>query len=77
MNDARVIAYATGYAVVALAFIIAMPILTIWSLNTLFKLGIDYNLMTWLAVFWLIRLQAVGRRVLKDAGVEIRAKLQR
>ena len=29
--------------------IIAGPLLTIWSLNTLFGLGIAYNFYTWLA----------------------------
>lgn len=29
------------------------PFVTIWSLNTLFGLGIAYNLWTWLAMIWI------------------------
>lgn len=29
------------------------PLITIWSLNTLFNLGIDYTFWTWLATAWL------------------------
>lgn len=32
------------------ALFIAVPLLVIWALNTLFVLGIDYNFWTWLAV---------------------------
>jgi hypothetical protein len=30
------------------------PILMIWSLNNLFKLGIDYSYINWLSVFALL-----------------------
>lgn len=36
-----------------IALLLAGPLLTIWSLNTLFGLGIPYTLMTWLATAWL------------------------
>lgn len=36
-----------------LLVLIFAPFLTIWSLNTLFGLGIAYNLWTWLAMAWL------------------------
>lgn len=29
------------------------PIISIWSLNTLFKLNIEYSFWTWLAFAWL------------------------
>lgn len=29
------------------------PIITIWSLNTLFGLNIAYSIWTWLATLWL------------------------
>jgi hypothetical protein len=29
------------------------PLATIWSINTLFQLGISYTIETWLAVVWL------------------------
>jgi len=35
------------------AVLLLFPFLTIWSLNTLFGLGIDYTLWTWLAMVWL------------------------
>jgi hypothetical protein len=36
-----------------LALIAAVPLITIWSFNTLFGLAIGYNLGTWFAMFWL------------------------
>jgi ABC-type Co2+ transport system permease subunit len=39
--------------VVALAVIAAVPLITIWSFNTLFAMGIEYTAWTWLAMFWL------------------------
>ena len=42
-----------GALVVLLAVIIAGPILTIASLNTLFGLNIAYTVWTWLSVAWL------------------------
>jgi hypothetical protein len=35
------------------AVLAAGPLLTIWSLNTLFGLGIAYTFWTWLAVIFL------------------------
>ena len=37
----------------------ALPLLTIWSLNTLFPLQIPYTIWTWLSVFWLVVLVMV------------------
>lgn len=44
--------YITGFVLFALlVFLIVIgPIATIWALNTLFNLNIDYNFYTWLAV---------------------------
>ena len=42
-----------GALVVLLGVIIACPLLTIASLNTLFGLNIAYTLWTWLSVVWL------------------------
>ena len=38
---------------IALGAIAAIPLITIWSFNTLFAMGIEYNSWTWLAAFWL------------------------
>jgi hypothetical protein len=38
---------------IALGAIVAVPLITIWSINTLFAVGIEYTAWTWLAVFWL------------------------
>ena len=38
---------------IALAVIVTVPLVTIWSFNTLFAMGIEYNSWTWLAAFWL------------------------
>ena len=34
-------------------FIAAGPLITIWSLNTLFNLSIVYSFSTWFAVLWI------------------------
>lgn len=56
------------YAVVA----ILGPLLTIWSLNTLFGLGIAYGVLEWLAMVWLsiVTFGGLGYKVnqLKDKG---------
>ena len=39
--------------VLAAAAIIAVPLITVWSLNTLFSLGISYTVESWLATVWL------------------------
>lgn len=33
--------------------LVLMPVVTIWSLNTVFALGIAYGIYEWLAVVWL------------------------
>ena len=38
---------------IALAVIVAVPLITIWSFNTLFGMSIEYTAWTWLAAFWL------------------------
>ena len=39
--------------VLIVAFILAVPLMTIWSLNTLFALGIAYTVNNWIAAWWL------------------------
>ena len=36
-------------ALIVVPLVIGVPLLLIWSLNTLFALGIDYTFWTWLA----------------------------
>jgi hypothetical protein len=38
---------------VMLGLVILAPLATIWSINTLFQLGIGYTVESWLAVVWL------------------------
>jgi len=42
----------------AVAFVVALiwfgPLITIWSVNTLFGLAIPYTLKTWFATLWLV-----------------------
>lgn len=42
-----------GLVILLIFLIIVSPFLSIWSLNTLFNLGIDYTIWTWLAMAWL------------------------
>ena len=39
-----------GMVVLIMAVVAAVPLLVIWSLNTLFGLGIGYTIQTWAAV---------------------------
>jgi hypothetical protein len=39
--------------VLAVFLLIIAPFVTIWSLNTLFTLTIEYTIWTWLAMVWL------------------------
>lgn len=52
MRDVNVVAALSVVAVVVLILVFA-PFVTIWSMNTLFALGIEYSLRTWLAMVWL------------------------
>jgi hypothetical protein len=38
---------------IMIAILVVAPLLSIWSLNTLFGLGIEYMLSTWFAMVWL------------------------
>lgn len=40
-------------AVLVVVIFILGPFVTIWSINTLFGLAIDYTFWTWLAMVWL------------------------
>lgn len=44
--------------------LIAGPLITIWSLNTLFGIGISYTFKTWLATMWLslVTVGSISRR---------------
>jgi hypothetical protein len=42
-----------GLLIVVILMIVFGPLATIWSLNTLFGLGIAYTFWTWLAMAWL------------------------
>jgi uncharacterized membrane protein YciS (DUF1049 family) len=54
--------------VIALAMIAAIPLITIWSFNTLFAMGIEYTAWTWLAMFWLqaVLTGSVGAAIRKN-----------
>ena len=40
------------FIVIALVLVI-VPLITIWSLNVLFSIGIPFNVETWAAMVWL------------------------
>ena len=42
-----------GLILFLVAVIIFAPLISIWSLNTLFGLGIAYTFWTWAAIMWL------------------------
>lgn len=39
---------------IVIAILIVGPLLTLWSLNTLFALDIAYDVSTWFATVWLM-----------------------
>lgn len=41
------------FVLLAAVLIICTPLITIWSLNTLFGLGIPYTPATWFAALWI------------------------
>ena len=43
----------SGLIIVAIGALLVTPFATIWALNTLFALGIQYNFWTWLATLYL------------------------
>ena len=51
--------------------IVVLPLVFIWSVNTLFNLGIPYNIWTWLAavVLWLFLLSTRGMGMMKGWGM--------
>ena len=57
----------SAVALVALVvfLIVISPVITIWSLNTLFDTGIELTLKSWLAVFWITVLLSAALGVRK------------
>lgn len=51
-----------GVFLAVILIIVGAPLLTIWSLNTLFALAIPYTVATWFATGWLTLILA-GRSV--------------
>ncbi len=43
-----------GIIALIVAIVALVPLGTIWSLNQLFRLEIEYNFASWLAAFWLL-----------------------
>lgn len=55
-------------AIVGLILLIGLlgagPLLTLWSMNVLFNLGIAYNFQTWIATYFLVGV-ITGKSILK------------
>lgn len=47
------IIYVLGLLILNLLIVIIGPMLTIWSINTIFLLNIPLNFWSWFAVFWI------------------------
>lgn len=60
MNNSTKITLIVFAIIAGLAIVIAVPLILIWSLNTLFSTGIEYTFWTWLAALILGAL--VGQR---------------
>jgi hypothetical protein len=48
-----------------LSYIVFAPFMFIWSLNTLFKLNVEYNFYTWIAVYTLLILLDLSKGLIK------------
>jgi hypothetical protein len=48
------------FVVVAFVGIVCLPLAVIWSMNTLFEVGIEFNVKTWAASFILLGLFAAN-----------------
>ena len=59
-------AYVLGILLGFAVLIVAGPLITLWSLNTLFSLNIEYNIATWFASLWigimLMRVTTVNKK---------------
>ena len=60
----RDIALVVGTIIILIVLLGAGPFLTLFSLNTLFNLGIAYNLQTWIATYFLVGV-VTGKSLLK------------
>jgi hypothetical protein len=65
MNTVNVV---IGLVVLLTAVLVGMPLLMIWSLNTLFSLNIDYSLVNWAAMLFLF----VGFNALVSTSVKFK-----
>lgn len=65
MNTVNVV---IGLIVLLTAVLVGVPLLVIWSLNTLFSVGIEYSLVNWAAMLGLF----VGFNALVSIGVRIK-----
>jgi hypothetical protein len=52
MRKSMSIGTAIALLVLALLLIVVGPLVSIWALNTLFGLGIQYSVATWAAAAW-------------------------
>lgn len=65
MNTVNIV---IGLVVLLVAALVGVPLLLIWSLNTLFSLGIEYSLVNWAAMLGLF----IGFNALVSIGVRIK-----
>lgn len=65
MKDFLVIVGGLAFVLFIIGLIIAGPFVTIWSLNTLFALGISYTFKTWFATLWLA---GIGSGIIKKVA---------
>ena len=66
MRDSTIVALAGVFALLLFLIVLIGPFFTIWSLNTLFQLEIQYTFQSWIAVNWLM-LMLHGSRSFKKS----------
>ena len=54
MRDNTIVALVGVFALLLFFVVLIGPFFTIWSLNTLFQLDIQYSFQSWIAINWLM-----------------------
>ena len=68
MRDNTMVALVGMFALLLFLIVLIGPFFTIWSLNTLFQLEIQYSFQSWVAINWLMLMFHGARSSLKKSN---------
>lgn len=69
MYNSNTVNVVIGLIALLAAVLVGVPLLLIWSLNTLFSLGIDYSLVNWAAMLCVF----IGFNALVSTKIKIKS----